>query len=67
MRAPTPPWKPEREPVVDGWIPDRDDAEDDAWEFCPCRRNGLRATRSTEPNPKIEPDELRPNVPPRMW
>jgi hypothetical protein len=44
---------------------DCDDAEDDAWEFCPCRRNGLRATRSTEPNPKIEP-ETRPNVPPRM-
>ena len=26
----------------------------------------LGSVRDTKPNPKIEPDELRPNVPPRM-
>ena len=46
---------------------DCDDALDDAWEFCPCSRRGLRAERDTEPTPKLEPEELRPNVPPRMW
>jgi hypothetical protein len=46
---------------------DCDDALDDAWEFCPCRRHGLRSTRKTTPTPRIEPDDLRPNVPPRLW
>lgn len=41
-------------------------ALDDAWEFCPCRRHGLRSTCKTAPTPKIEPEDLRPNVPPRM-
>ena len=45
---------------------DCDDALDDAWEFCPCSRRGLRAERDTEPTPKLEPDELRPNVPSRL-
>ena len=31
---------------------------------CPCHGSG--SVRDTKPNPKIEPDELRPNVPPRM-
>ena len=29
---------------------------------CPCHGS----IRDTKPNPKIEPDESRPNVPPRM-
>ena len=29
---------------------------------CPCHGS----VRDTEPTPKLEPDELRPNVPPRM-
>jgi hypothetical protein len=42
---------------------DCDDALDDAWEFCPCRRH-FRSTE-TEPVTKLDP-ETRPNVPPRM-
>ena len=42
---------------------DCDDALDDAWEFCPCRRH-FRSTE-TAPTPKLDP-ETRPNVPPRM-
>ena len=42
---------------------DCDDALDDAWEFCPCRRH-IRSTE-TAPAPKLDP-ETRPNVPPRM-
>ena len=45
---------------------DCDDALDDAWEFCPCSRRGVCAERDTEPTPKLEPEELRPNVPPGM-
>ena len=29
-------------------------------------RKDLRSTRKTTPTPRIEPDDLRPNVPPRM-
>ena len=49
--------------TVKGPCFDCDDALDDAWEFCPCRRIGLRSTRATEPTPKLDP-ETRPNVPP---
>lgn len=45
---------------------DCDDALDDVWEFCPCRRHGLRSTCKTLPTPRLEPDDMRPNVPPRM-
>jgi len=51
--------------TVKGPCFDCDDGLDDAWEFCPCRRHGLRSTRKTAPTPKLDP-EVRPNVPPRM-
>ena len=52
--------------TVKGPCFDCDDELDDAWEFCPCPCHGLRSTRKTTPTPRIEPDDLRPNVPPRM-
>ena len=36
---------------------DCDDALDDAWEFCPCRRH-FRSTE-TEPTPKLDPETQR--------
>jgi hypothetical protein len=48
---------------------DCDDAIDDAWEYCTCRKSWsklmLRTELTTAPIPKVEP-EPRPNVPPRM-
>ena len=55
--------------TVKGPCFDCDDALDDAWEFCPCRKSWarllVRRGLITEPNPKLDP-ETRPNVPPRM-
>ena len=34
-------------------------------EVCMCHHNP-KYVESTEPNPKLEPEDLRPNVPPRM-
>ena len=56
--------------TVKGPCFDCDDERDDGWEYCTCRRKWSSAlTKSglkTEPNPKLEPEDLRPNVPPRM-
>ncbi len=42
---------------------DCNDRGDDQWEGCPCHRKRGDKTHLT---PKLDPDELRPNVPPRM-
>ncbi len=44
---------------ANGWV----SGTDGGYTWCNCRRGTLA---DTAPTPRIEPEDLRPNVPPRM-